>query len=186
MPSGGVTGVNVTVPVATTLPGTGFSGMSFGSSADDSTCFGVFVSLILSTVHAPDCLFLLRMRFCDSCVPVRPVATSAYRTYAPPFVFRRGNPLVLRLRPSIGSSLSTDLSIVNRIAVTVSSVGKPMSFLSPVESPFRPQSARLVTHPNLFVPAVMTASHQFTLFHVLNCFLNYFLRWPWLPNWKRP
>ena len=126
------------------------------------------------------------MRFCDSCVPVRPVATSAYRTYAPPFVFRRGNPLVLRLRPSIGSSLSTDLSIVNRIAVTVSSVGKPMSFLSPVESPFRPQSARLVTHPNLFVPAVMTASHQFTLFHVLNCFLNYFLRWPWLPNWKRP
>ena len=132
------------------------------------------------------CLFLLRMRFCDSCVPVRPVATSAYRTYAPPFVFRRGNPLVLRLRPSIGSSLSTDLSIVNRIAVTVSSVGKPMSFLSPVESPFRPQSARLVTHPNLFVPAVMTASHQFTLFHVLNCFLNYFLRWPWLPNWKRP
>ena len=108
------------------------------------------------------------MRFCDSCVPVRPVATSAYRTYAPPFVFRRGNPLVLRLRPSIGSSLSTDLSIVNRIAVTVSSVGKPMSFLSPVESPFGPQSARLVTHPNLFVPAVMTASHQFTLFHVLN------------------
>ena len=43
-----------------------------------------------------------------------------------------------------------------------------MSFLSPVESPFEPQSARLVTHPNLFVPAVMTASHQFTLFHVLN------------------
>ena len=137
-------------------------------------------------VHAPACLFLLRMRFCVSCVLVRAVATSAYRTYAPPFVFRRGNPLVLRLRPSIGSSLSTDLSIVNRIAVTVSRVGKPMSFLSPVESPFGPQSARLVTHPNLFVPAVMTASHQFTLFHVLNCFLNYFLRWPWLPNWRRP